>query len=123
MDLLLQALSGAFAPSVILYLVGGVFLGVTVGAIPGLGPTMAMAILLPLTYKLAPATSLGMLIGIYKGSIFGGSISSISFGVPGTPAAAATVEDGYKAKSNYHRQRRWLDYIGPERCPSFYTAI
>ena len=90
-----QAFSSAFAPVTMLYALLGVILGVTVGAIPGLTGDMAIAILLPFVYKVDPSMSLGLLIGIYKGSMFGGSISAISFGVPGTPAAAATVEDGY----------------------------
>ena len=90
-----QAFSSAFAPMTMLYALLGVVLGVTVGAIPGLTGDMAIAILLPFVYKVDPSMSLGLLIGIYKGSMFGGSISAISFGVPGTPAAAATVEDGY----------------------------
>ena len=89
------ALASAFAPMTMLYALIGVFLGVTVGAIPGLTGDMAIAILLPFVYKVDPTMSLGLLIGIYKGSMFGGSISAISFGVPGTPAAAATIEDGY----------------------------
>lgn len=94
----MQVIKGAFALPAILYTSIGVFLGITVGAIPGLSGDMAIAFLLPLVYKMPPAATLGMLMGIYKGSMFGGSISAISFGVPGTPAAAATVEDGYQAK-------------------------
>lgn len=96
--LIMQVLEGAFALPVILYTTVGVFLGITVGAIPGLSGDMAIALLLPLIYKVSPAAALGLLMGIYKGSMFGGAISAISFGVPGTPAAAATVEDGYPAK-------------------------
>jgi len=83
----------------------GVICGVTVGAIPGLTGDMAIAILLPFVYKVDSTLALGLLIGIYKGSMFGGSISAISFGVPGTPAAAATVEDGYPlAKKGYPKR-------------------
>ncbi|MFI3212084.1 MAG: tripartite tricarboxylate transporter permease [Eubacteriales bacterium] len=85
----------AFMPMTVLYAFIGVVLGVTVGAIPGLTGDMAISILLPFVYKVDTTMALGLLIGIYKGSMFGGSISAISFGVPGTPAAAATVEDGY----------------------------
>ena len=73
----------------------GVTLGITVGAIPGLTGNMAVAILLPITYYMEPWVSIPMLIGIHKGSIYGGSISAILLGVPGTPAAAATMMDGY----------------------------
>ena len=95
-----QALALAFTPMSILYACLGVILGVTVAAIPGLTGDMAIAVLLPMVYKVDPLLSLGLLVGIYKGSMFGGSISAIAFGVPGTPAAAATVEDGYPLKKS-----------------------
>ena len=104
-EVLTQALASAFQPMTVLYAFLGVVLGVTVGAIPGLTGDMAISILLPFVFKADPTSSLGLLIGIYKGSMFGGSISAISFGVPGTPAAAATVEDGYPlAKKGYPKQ-------------------
>ena len=104
-EVLMQALASAFQPLTVLYAFLGVCLGVTVGAIPGLTGDMAISILLPFVFKADPTSSLGLLIGIYKGSMFGGSISAISFGVPGTPAAAATVEDGYPlAKKGYPKQ-------------------
>ena len=102
MEIVLEALQGAFSVPVLLYTAFGVLLGITVGAIPGLSGDMAIALLLPLVYRVAPASTIGMLLGIYKGSMFGGSISAITFGVPGTAAAAATVEDGYQAKKNGH---------------------
>ncbi|MBW2308558.1 MAG: tripartite tricarboxylate transporter permease [Deltaproteobacteria bacterium] len=73
----------------------GVTLGITVGAIPGLTGNMAVAILLPITFYIPPWVSIPMLVGIHKGSIYGGSISAILLGVPGTPAAAATMMDGF----------------------------
>lgn len=88
----------AFHPMNMVYASIGVILGVTVAAIPGLTGDMAIAVLLPLVYKLDPLLSLGLMVGIYKGSMFGGAISAVAFGVPGTPAAAATVEDGYPLK-------------------------
>ena len=101
-EVMSQAVATAFQPMTIIYAALGVFLGVTVGAIPGLTGDMAISILLPFVYKLNPVSSLGLLIGIYKGSMFGGAISACSFGVPGTPAAAATVLDGYPlAKKGY----------------------
>lgn len=97
-ELLEVAVAEAFDPRVIIYAAFGVLIGITVGAIPGLSGDLAIAIVLPLAFALPPTRALGFLIGIYKGSMFGGSISAISFGVPGTGAAAATVEDGFKAK-------------------------
>lgn len=97
-EIMQLAFAEAFTLGVILFAVLGVLIGITVGAIPGLSGDLAIAIILPIVFTLSPTRALGMLIGIYKGSMFGGSISAISFGVPGTAAAAATVEDGYKAK-------------------------
>jgi putative tricarboxylic transport membrane protein len=74
----------------------GVVVGVGVGAIPGLTSTSGVALMLPLSFALDTASTLGLLIGLYKGAIYGGSISAITFGTPGEPAAAATVYDGFK---------------------------
>jgi len=73
----------------------GTALGLFVGAMPGLSSTMALAILLPLTFGMAPATGLSMLASLYLGAMYGGSISAILIRTPGTPAAAATILDGY----------------------------
>lgn len=73
----------------------GVLIGVTVGMIPGLTATMAVALALPLTFAMDPVTGILLLIGVYKGGVFGGSISAILLRAPGTPAAAATLLDGY----------------------------
>ena len=62
----------------------------------GLSPAPAIALLLPLTFTLSLPASLGLLIGVYKGGIYGGSISAISFSTPGTAEAGATVLDGYR---------------------------
>ncbi len=76
-------------------LVLGVILGIIVGAIPGLTATLAISLLLPFTFSLEASTALIMLIGIYVGGIYGGSITAILLRTPGTPAAAATSLDGY----------------------------
>ena len=73
----------------------GVLIGVTIGAIPGLTATMAVALALPFTFALDPVTGILLLVGIYKGGIFGGSITAILIRAPGTPAAACTTLDGY----------------------------
>jgi len=73
----------------------GTALGLFVGAMPGLSATMAIAILLPLTFNMPPATGLSMLASLYMGAMYGGSIAAILIRTPGTPAAAATVLDGY----------------------------
>ena len=95
-EALLEAFHLFFQFKVFYWMVIGVTVGVGVGAIPGLSAATAIALLLPLTFTMPIASSLGLLIGVYKGSVFGGSISAISFATPGTSEAAATVYDGYK---------------------------
>ncbi len=82
-------------PGNLIYLVGGVALGLVLGAIPGLTATMAIALLVPLTLYLSPTQSITMLLGAFNGGTFGGSISAILLATPGTPSATATVADGY----------------------------
>lgn len=122
-SVLSQAFASAFMPMTVLYALIGVALGVTVGAIPGLTGDMAIAILLPFVYKVDPTMSLGLLIGIYKGSMFGGSISAISFGVPGTPAAAATVEDGYPLAKKGYPLRAMLQALYSSVTGDFFSSI
>ncbi len=75
--------------------IGGLILGVIVGAIPGLTATMTIAILTPFTFFLPPTVAIGALLGIYKGAVYGGSIPAILINTPGTAAAAATSLDGH----------------------------
>ena len=69
--------------------------GVVIGAIPGVGPAVAIAILLPATYSLEPLVGLVMLLGIYGSSIYGGSLPAILMNTPGTAVNALTTYDGY----------------------------
>ena len=71
-------------------------LGIMIGALPGLSAAMGVALLLPITFGMDPATGLITLGGIYCGAIFGGSISAILIHTPGTPASAATAIEGYE---------------------------
>lgn len=123
MDFLFSVLQEAFVPEVIVFAMFGVFLGVTVGAIPGLTGDMTIALLLPFVYKLDPVPALGMLIGIYKGSMFGGAISAISFGVPGTPAAVVTMEDGYPAKKNGYPKKAMLTALYSSVTGDFFSTL
>lgn len=79
----------------ILYLCIGVGAGIVLGAIPGLSASMAIAIIIPFTFVLPPVASLIMMMGAYKGGIYGGSIAAILLNAPGTAAAVATVKDGH----------------------------
>ena len=73
----------------------GIAVGVVIGAIPGLSVTMAVSLALPFTFALDPVPAIILLVGLYKGGTFGGSITAILIRTPGTPAAACTVLDGY----------------------------
>ena len=92
---LIQGLSTALLLDNLFYLVLGVTGGIVIGALPGLTATMGVAILLPFTFGMDSVTGLIMLVGIYIGAIYGGSISAILLNTPGTPASAATCFDGY----------------------------
>jgi len=82
-------------PSLLLYVIGGVALGVTVGALPGLTAVTGIALLIPFTFGRDPTQAITLLVALYGGAIYGGSISSILIRTPGTPAAAATALDGF----------------------------
>lgn len=73
----------------------GIAIGVVVGAVPGMTSTMGVALTLPFTFTLSPVTGILLLLGVYKGGVYGGSIPAILVKAPGTPAAACTVLDGY----------------------------
>lgn len=95
-DALIAALDLVLTWETMMWLAVGVFIGVGLGAIPGLTTSTGVALMLPLTFTLNIAGALGLVIGLYKGALFGGSISAISFATPGAPDSAATVFDGYK---------------------------
>jgi len=79
----------------VLLLALGVFIGTFVGAVPGMTTPMAVALTLPFTFTLNPVSGILLLLGVYKGGIYGGSITAILINAPGTPAASCTVLDGY----------------------------
>jgi putative tricarboxylic transport membrane protein len=96
MDLFLQGIGVLFGHW---YNIGAIFagvvLGIIIGALPGLGPVAVIAIALPFTYLMNPLNAMILLLGIYIGGIYGGSITGILLNSPGTPNSAATVLDGY----------------------------
>ncbi len=86
----------ALQPLSLVMMLFGVAWGIVGGALPGISGSIAMALLLPLTFGMNPAVALMMLAGIYIGAMYGGSITAILIRTPGTPGAAATVIDGYE---------------------------
>lgn len=94
--MLSEALNLVLEPSVLLYIVLGVAGGMFIGCLPGLTTTMGVALVLPLTFGMDATHSILLLIGVYVGAVYGGSISAILLNTPGTPASAATAMDGYQ---------------------------
>ena len=92
---ILSSLLIAFQPVNFLACFIGAVIGTLVGVLPGLGPAAAMALIIPMTLKLGPTAGLIMLAGIYYGSMYGGSTTSILVNVPGEPASVVTTLDGY----------------------------
>lgn len=95
METFLAAAALAFEPLSLGAIALGTAIGLIFGAIPGLTFTVALALVLPLTFGLPSIPSIGLLLGTYIGGMTGGAVSSILLGIPGTPSAAATVLDGY----------------------------
>jgi putative tricarboxylic transport membrane protein len=90
-----EFLTQALTPLNLLLAVAGVVAGTVIGALPGLTATMAVAVLVPLTFGMDPASALIALGAIYTGAIYGGSYSAVLLNTPGTPSAIATTFDGY----------------------------
>src|ERR687897_1217679 len=94
----LNALMGGFGtalqPEYLLIALFGVFIGTAVGVLPGIGPAMTVALLLPLTYTLDPTGALIVFAGIYYGGMYGGSTTSILLNTPGESSSIATALEG-----------------------------
>jgi len=86
----------ALQPMNLIYCFFGVLLGTLVGVLPGLGPSAAIAMLLPSTFKINPVSGTIMLAGIYYGAMYGGSTTSILVNIPGEAASVVTCLDGYQ---------------------------
>ncbi len=97
LSLLFSGFEVAFTPLNLVVAFAGVALGTAIGALPGIGPINAVALLLPLCFalKFPPETALILLAGIYYGSGYGGRISSILLNIPGDPGLVMTTLDGY----------------------------
>src|SRR6187551_3994289 len=94
LDWFIQGLGEAATPMNLLYAAIGVLLGTAIGVLPGIGPAMAVALLLPVTYGLEPTGAFIMFAGIYYGGMFGGSTTSILLNTPGESAAVVAAIDG-----------------------------
>lgn len=95
LDALLHGMSIVSTPYHLMLMVVGVLLGILVGVLPGLGAPNGVTLLLPLTFTMAPHSAIVLLSCMYWGALFGGSITSILFNIPGEPSSVATTFDGY----------------------------
>ncbi|MEX2644485.1 MAG: tripartite tricarboxylate transporter permease [Acetobacterales bacterium] len=99
-------------PDVMLAITGGVILGILFGAMPGLTATMAIALLIPLTFGMQPLVALGMLAGVHNGASYGGAIPAVLLRIPGTPGAICTTFDGYPmSKQGLARTALWIAVV------------
>jgi len=96
LQFLVEGFKVALLPSNLLVCAIGVIIGTLVGAMPGIGPTGAVAMLLAATYKLGPEAAIIMLAGIYYGTQYGGTITAVLMGLPGEAASVVTIFDGYQ---------------------------
>lgn len=92
---ILAGFADAFTLFNLAFVLLGVALGQFVGAVPGIGPIMAMAIAIPFTFGLDPLPAIAFLVGVNKGGLVGGAVPAILMNTPGTPDAAATAMDGH----------------------------
>ncbi len=99
MDLFVNLYQGfqiSLTPINLLYCFTGVLLGTLIGVLPGIGPSAAIALLLPTTFRVSPVSAIIMLAGIYYGAMYGGSTTSILVNIPGEAASVVTCLDGYQ---------------------------
>jgi putative tricarboxylic transport membrane protein len=99
MDVFQNMLTGfgiAVTPMNLILCLAGCFVGTLIGVLPGIGPAATIALLLPVTFNLPPATAIIMLSGIFYGAMYGGSTTAILVNIPGEAAAAVTCIDGYQ---------------------------
>ena len=91
----IEYLVAALTPFHVALALGGVVVGTVVGALPGLTATMAIAVLIPITFTMPTASALILMGAIYTGAIYGGAYSAVLLNTPGTPSAIATTFDGF----------------------------
>ena len=106
MENLLAALTYVLQPYHIGVVFFGTLIGILVGAMPGLSSIMGLSIMMPLTLSLDGNAGMLMLLGVFCGAIYGGSITAILIKTPGTANSAATVLDGYPMATKLHQPGR-----------------
>lgn len=99
-SILANAALAAVSPFNLFFCLLGTLVGIVIGALPGFTSTMGIALFIPFTYSMPPATGMIFLVSIYCSSTYGGSISAILINTPGTPSAVITTIDGYEMTKN-----------------------
>ncbi|MET4060239.1 putative tricarboxylic transport membrane protein [Arthrobacter sp. UYP6] len=124
LNLLMDGFATAATPMNLLYAFVGVLLGTAVGVLPGIGPAMAVALLLPVTYGMEPTSAFIMFAGIYYGGMYGGSTTSILLNTPGESSTVITAIEGHKmAKSGRAAQALATAAIGSFVAGTIGTAL
>jgi putative tricarboxylic transport membrane protein len=96
LDNLLLGFSTIATLPVMAAIVAGVLVGILCGVLPGLSASTTVALMVPFTFGMDPVVAVALLVSVYVAGEYGGSITAIAIGTPGTPAAAATMLDGYE---------------------------
>ena len=124
LDWLIQGFENAATPMNLLYAVIGVLLGTAVGVLPGIGPAMTVALLLPVTYNVSPSAAFIMFAGIFYGGMYGGSTTSILLNTPGESSSVITAIEGNKmAKAGRAAQALATAAIGSFVAGTIGTAL
>lgn len=95
MDLIISAAAQISTPLTLLAIVAGTIVGVIVGVLPGLGSVIGLTMVLPFTFSMSQIPAIALMLGVYCGSVYGGSITAIVLNTPGTPQSAATALEGF----------------------------
>ena|SRR5690625_4453139 len=123
-QLLMDGFGSALTPTNLMYACLGVLLGTAVGVLPGIGPAMTVALLLPITYNVSPSSALIMFAGIYYGGMYGGSTTSILLNTPGESSSVITAIEGNKmAKAGRAAQALATAAIGSFVAGAIGTAL
>ncbi|SEH41834.1 putative tricarboxylic transport membrane protein [Halobacillus karajensis] len=93
--MLFEGLMNAMQWQVILMIIIGSVIGISIGSLPGLTAVMGVALILPVTFGMDPVAGILLLVGVYFGAVYGGSLTAILINTPGTPSSAATAIDGF----------------------------
>jgi putative tricarboxylic transport membrane protein len=104
-DAVLSGLFMIFQWPALGYLALGVFLGIWIGAVPGLGGILGLVVLLPFTYDMEPVAAFALLLGMFAVTSTSDTIASVMLGIPGTAASQATILDGYPLAQKGHAAR------------------